>query len=115
MPVAYGMPIDQQPPPVRVGIGYDVHRLTSERPLLLGGVTVPHERGLAGHSDAEVMVVDPERLAEGAPKAETRTGPDGTFSMRMSLFIDDTEGPRLGEFLGELDAEFVGERLRRDG
>lgn len=50
------MPTDQQPPPVRVGIGYDVHRLTSDRPLILGGVTVPHEYGLAGHSDADVVV-----------------------------------------------------------
>ena len=41
---------------MRIGIGYDVHRLTEGRPLILGGVLVPHERGLAGHSDADVLV-----------------------------------------------------------
>ena len=43
-------------PPLRVGIGYDVHRLVHARPLVLGGVRVPHEQGLAGHSDADVLV-----------------------------------------------------------
>ena len=41
---------------MRIGIGYDVHRLTEGRPLILGGVHVEHERGLAGHSDADVLV-----------------------------------------------------------
>jgi 2-C-methyl-D-erythritol 2,4-cyclodiphosphate synthase/2-C-methyl-D-erythritol 4-phosphate cytidylyltransferase len=40
---------------VRVGIGYDVHRLVPGRPLILGGVRVPHETGLLGHSDADVL------------------------------------------------------------
>jgi 2-C-methyl-D-erythritol 2,4-cyclodiphosphate synthase len=39
----------------RVGIGYDVHRFAEGRPLILGGVEVDHERGLAGHSDADVL------------------------------------------------------------
>ncbi len=42
--------------PVRIGIGYDIHRLTEGRPLILGGVRVEHERGLHGHSDADVLV-----------------------------------------------------------
>lgn len=41
---------------MRVGIGYDVHRLVEGRPLILGGVKVPFERGLLGHSDADVLV-----------------------------------------------------------
>lgn len=40
---------------IRVGTGYDLHRLVPERPLILGGVKVPFERGLAGHSDADVL------------------------------------------------------------
>lgn len=40
---------------MRVGIGYDVHALVEGRPLILGGVTIPHDRGLAGHSDADVL------------------------------------------------------------
>lgn len=41
---------------MRIGYGYDVHRLVAGRPLILGGVTVPHETGLAGHSDADVLL-----------------------------------------------------------
>ena len=41
---------------LRVGHGYDVHRLTTGRALVLGGVTVPYDRGLDGHSDADVLV-----------------------------------------------------------
>ena len=40
---------------MRVGFGYDVHRLTPGCPLILGGVTVPYALGLAGHSDADVL------------------------------------------------------------
>jgi 2-C-methyl-D-erythritol 2,4-cyclodiphosphate synthase len=40
---------------VRVGLGYDAHRLVAGRPLILGGVNVPHTQGLLGHSDADVL------------------------------------------------------------
>jgi 2-C-methyl-D-erythritol 2,4-cyclodiphosphate synthase len=40
---------------VTTGIGWDSHRLQEGRPLILGGVTIPHDRGLAGHSDADVL------------------------------------------------------------
>jgi 2-C-methyl-D-erythritol 2,4-cyclodiphosphate synthase len=39
----------------RVGIGYDSHRFVAGRPLILGGVTIPHPQGLAGHSDADAV------------------------------------------------------------
>jgi 2-C-methyl-D-erythritol 2,4-cyclodiphosphate synthase len=41
---------------MRVGFGYDVHRLVEGRSLWLGGVLVPHEKGLLGHSDADVLI-----------------------------------------------------------
>lgn len=41
---------------LRVGIGYDVHRFESGRKLIIGGVEIPHLEGLAGHSDADVLV-----------------------------------------------------------
>lgn len=41
---------------IRFGIGYDVHRLTEGRKLILGGVDIPHSLGLAGHSDADVLL-----------------------------------------------------------
>ena len=41
---------------MRVGMGYDVHKLTEGRDLILGGVNIPWEKGLLGHSDADVVV-----------------------------------------------------------
>jgi len=41
---------------IRVGYGFDVHRLVSDRPLWLGGILIPHEKGLLGHSDADVLI-----------------------------------------------------------
>ena len=40
---------------MRVGLGYDAHRLAAGRPLILGGVEIPHALGLLGHSDADVL------------------------------------------------------------
>ncbi len=54
----------------RVGHGYDVHRLTEGRPLILGGVSIPWDRGLLGHSDADVLlhaVMDALLGAAGLP------------------------------------------------
>jgi 2-C-methyl-D-erythritol 2,4-cyclodiphosphate synthase len=44
------------PPEIRVGLGHDSHRLVPGKPLILGGVTVPFEYGLDGHSDADVLL-----------------------------------------------------------
>ena len=41
---------------MRIGQGYDVHRMVGERRLILGGVEIPYEKGLLGHSDADVLV-----------------------------------------------------------
>ena len=41
---------------MRIGMGYDVHRLVEGRPLVMGGVTIPYELGLLGHSDADVLL-----------------------------------------------------------
>ena len=41
---------------MRVGMGYDVHRLAEDRELILGGAKIPHEKGLLGHSDADVLL-----------------------------------------------------------
>jgi len=43
-------------PGLRVGCGFDAHRLVAGRPLVLGGVTIPYQRGLEGHSDADVLI-----------------------------------------------------------
>ncbi len=47
---------EQHLPPFRIGEGWDVHALVPGRPLVLGGVTIPHPHGLLGHSDADVLL-----------------------------------------------------------
>ena len=49
-------PLPASPPPFRTGIGYDIHRFAPGRRLVLGGVEIPHELGLDGHSDADVLL-----------------------------------------------------------
>ncbi len=41
---------------MRIGMGYDVHRLVDDRKLIIGGVEIPYEKGLLGHSDADVLL-----------------------------------------------------------
>jgi len=50
-----GRGVAMPPRTARIGIGYDLHRLVEGRPLILGGVRIPYERGLAGHSDADAV------------------------------------------------------------
>ena len=42
--------------PFKIGQGWDIHALVEGRPLVLGGVTIPHSKGLLGHSDADVLL-----------------------------------------------------------
>ena len=49
-------PVLPRLPTLRVGQGYDVHQLVTGRPLILGGVTIPAEKGLLGHSDADALL-----------------------------------------------------------
>jgi 2-C-methyl-D-erythritol 2,4-cyclodiphosphate synthase len=63
----------------RVGIGYDVHPFVADRRLVLGGVEIPHERGLGGHSDADVLthaVIDAILGAGGLGDLGTLFPPD---------------------------------------
>jgi 2-C-methyl-D-erythritol 2,4-cyclodiphosphate synthase len=47
---------EKKGPAYRIGMGYDVHPFAEGRPLILGGMTIPHHQGLAGHSDADCLV-----------------------------------------------------------
>ncbi|MCM1368632.1 MAG: 2-C-methyl-D-erythritol 4-phosphate cytidylyltransferase [Roseburia sp.] len=79
------------PQGARVGIGFDVHRLVGGRPLILGGVTIAHDKGLEGHSDADVLthaVMDALLSAAGLPDIGVLfpdTDPDtlGISSMKL--------------------------------
>ena len=41
---------------IRIGQGFDVHKFEEGRPLIIGGITIPHDKGLVGHSDADVLL-----------------------------------------------------------
>ena len=108
-----------------VGIGYDSHRFGADRPLILGGVEVPHDRGLEGHSDADVVthaVMDALLGAAGRgdigthfPDSEDRwRGADSLDLLRTVVGIvggridniDVTviaEAPRLADHRGEME------------
>jgi 2-C-methyl-D-erythritol 2,4-cyclodiphosphate synthase len=109
----------------RVGIGYDVHPFADRRKLVLGGVEIPHERGLAGHSDADVLthaVIDAILGAGGLGDLGTWFPPEeeqwrhahsldllavalGNLSGRV-LNVDATlvcEAPRIGPHRAEME------------
>ncbi len=107
---------------MRVGMGYDVHRLTEGRPLIIGGVTIPYERGLLGHSDADVLLhaVMDALLGAAALGDIGRHFPDsddaykGISSMKLmehvSALID-----KAGYRVGNLDATIIAQRPKMAG
>ena len=88
---------------MRIGQGYDVHRLKEGRKLILGGVEIPWERGLDGHSDADVLV----HAVMDALLGAAALGDIG------KLFPDTDEQYRGADSLKLLSV--VGERLRENG
>lgn len=101
----------------RIGHGYDVHRLTEGRPLILGGVSVPYERGLLGHSDADVLLHAIMDAVLGAlalgdigkhfPDTDERyRGADSTLLARAVFEKMDAAGYRIGN----LDATVIAQR-----
>jgi len=92
---------------IRVGQGYDVHALVTGRPLILGGVTIPYERGLAGHSDADALLHAITDAILGAaalgdigrmfPDTDARwKGADSRVLLRGALALVHAEGWRVG-------------------
>lgn len=90
----------------RTGIGWDLHRLTPGRPLILGGVTVPSELGLEGHSDADVLshAITDAVLGAAAlgdigmhfPDSDPRwAGADSLLFLRHALSLAAARGYRL--------------------
>ena len=119
--------------PFATGIGWDSHRLVEGRPLVLGGVTIPHDRGLAGHSDADVLahaVIDALLGAAGLgdigehfPDTDTRwAGADSIELLRAVVrlvadarhaiaHVDTTvvmERPKLAPHRAEVRASLAG-------
>ena len=102
---------------MRIGTGYDVHRLTAGRPLILGGVTIPHPLGLDGHSDADVLVhaVMDALLGAAALGDIGKLFPDTDERYRgcSSLWLLEQVGEALrqaGYRVGNIDATVVAQR-----
>jgi 2-C-methyl-D-erythritol 2,4-cyclodiphosphate synthase len=75
---------------IRVGVGFDMHRLIEGRPLVLGGVTIPHARGLDGDSDADVLthaILDALLGAAGAGDIGTHFGVGRPEIMGISSLV----------------------------
>jgi len=101
---------------MRIGNGFDVHRFCEGRPLILGGVDVPYERGLLGHSDADVLIhaiMDALLGAAGLPDIGNLfpdTDPD--FAGVSSLKLLQVVGERLSQAgwkLGNIDSIVIAE------
>ena len=102
---------------IRVGHGFDVHRLVEGRPFILGGITIPHETGPLGHSDADVLAhAIGDALLGACALGDLGTHfPDtdpqwkGADSMRLLAAVHELT-VRHGFSLGNLDATIVVQR-----
>lgn len=102
---------------MRIGHGYDVHRLVPGRRLILGGVEIPYERGLLGHSDADVLthaVIDALLGAAGMGDIGTLfPDTDPAFEGADSLKLLEQVAHRLGEAgfcVGNIDVTLLAQR-----
>ena len=106
-----------QQPSFRVGMGYDVHRLVNDRPLILGGIQIPHTLGLLGHSDADVLIhaicdallgaANMRDIGYHFPDTSAETlNVDSKILLRKTIQLIATKGYRLGN----VDATVCAER-----
>ncbi len=104
---------------MRIGIGYDVHKLVKGRKLIIGGVEIPHEKGLEGWSDGDVLlhaVIDAilGALGEGDIGKHFPPGDPnykGISSLKLLEFVKELLRNR-GYFLNNIDATVVAEEPR---
>ena len=102
---------------MRIGHGYDVHRLAEGRPLILGGVEIPYEKGLDGHSDADVLLhaVMDALLGAAALGDIGRHFPDtdpackGADSLRLLAAVAEKIAPYR---IGNIDATIIAQKPR---
>ena len=104
---------------MRIGMGYDVHRLVEERALILGGVRIEHPYGLEGHSDADVLVhsiMDSMLGAAGLGDIGLHFPPtDMAYKDANSLVLLKRVGELVkeqGYFIGNIDSTIVAQKPR---
>jgi 2-C-methyl-D-erythritol 2,4-cyclodiphosphate synthase len=107
---------------MRIGNGYDVHRLVAGRKLILGGVDVPYTKGLLGHSDADVLLhaisdailgaIGEGDIGKHFPDTDpTYKGADSIKLLRNVMALADAKGYRIGN----VDATVVAQRPKLAG
>ena len=102
---------------MRIGMGYDVHRLTENRKMIIGGVEIPYEKGLLGHSDADVLLhAVMDALLGAAALGDIGTHfPDtderyrGISSVRLLAYVDQLLEEN-GYSVGNIDATIIAQR-----
>ena len=102
---------------MRIGIGYDVHKLTENRKLILGGIEIPHSKGLDGHSDADVLVhaiidsiIGALALGDiGKHFPDTDAEYKNIFSMDLLKRVNDTMKDK-GYKIGNIDAVIAAQK-----
>ena len=106
----------------RVGMGFDAHRLVAGRPLMLGGVEIPHDRGLEGHSDGDALLhalTDAVLGAVGAPDIGSLfPSGDSQWSKAASrIFLDKARevAGEKGYRVAQVDAVLIAEEPRLAG
>ena len=99
---------------MRVGLGYDVHRLTENRDLIIGGVKIPYEKGLLGHSDADVLLHAISDALLGAASlgdiGKHFPDTDPKYKGISSIKLLEHVGDLLSEnnyFIGNIDATII--------
>lgn len=107
---------------MRVGIGYDVHRFKAKRPLILGGIRIPGSHGLAGHSDADVLLhaladallgaIGAADIGEQFPSSDKRYR-----AMASRAFVERAVAQirRKGYAVGNVDATVIADSPRLTG
>ncbi len=102
---------------MRVGIGYDVHKLVEGRDLIIGGVCIPHDKGLLGHSDADVLthaVIDAIFGALGVGDLG-RHFPDtdekyrGADSLKLLEYAENLMN-QMGYIIGNIDCTIIAQK-----
>lgn len=102
---------------MRIGMGYDVHRLAEDRDLILGGVRIPYQKGLLGHSDADVVIhAIMDALLGAAALGDIGMhfpDTDPQYKGISSLFLLERVGKLLGEqmyLIGNIDATIIAQK-----
>lgn len=101
---------------IRIGNGYDIHKLVTGRPLILGGVEIPHSMGLLGHSDADVLIHAIMDALLGAlgmgdighyfpPSDPKWEGANSTILMQQVATIIESQGWKIGNIDSTVVAE----------